>query len=84
MENSVRDFSLHTFWKKPVQQLISTPSPAARIVVSNLHKDTKKAFSDVATDLYTYVDPKTKLPAPLLSEEVHKFIQENGVYWVAV
>ena len=30
---------------------------AARIAVSNLHKQTKKQFSQVITDLYTYVNP---------------------------
>jgi len=32
---------------------------AARISVSNLHKNTKKTFSDVMTDLYEYVNPRT-------------------------
>jgi ribonucleoside-diphosphate reductase alpha subunit len=50
---------------------------AARIEVSNLHKNTKKCFTDVMHDLYTYVHPKTKMPAPLLSEPVYKFIMEN-------
>ena len=27
---------------------------AARIAISNLHKETKKMFSDVISDLYTY------------------------------
>uniref|UniRef100_A0A671MQR1 Ribonucleoside-diphosphate reductase n=1 Tax=Sinocyclocheilus anshuiensis TaxID=1608454 RepID=A0A671MQR1_9TELE len=30
---------------------------AARIAVSNLHKETKKVFSDVMEDLYNYVNP---------------------------
>ena len=38
---------------------------ASRIAVSNLHKETKKTFSDVMHDLYTYIDPKTNLPAAL-------------------
>ena len=32
---------------------------AARISVSNLHKSTKKTFSEVMHDLYTYVNPRT-------------------------
>jgi ribonucleoside-diphosphate reductase alpha chain len=32
---------------------------ASRIAVSNLHKNTKKSFSDTVTDLYEYIDPKT-------------------------
>ncbi len=50
---------------------------ASRISVSNMHKETKKVFSDVMTDLYTYIDPKTGENASLLSEEVYNVIQEN-------
>ena len=51
---------------------------AARISVSNLHKNTKKSFSETMTDLYTYVNPRTGKKAPLLSDEVYKIIQENA------
>ena len=50
---------------------------AARISVSNLHKNTKKSFSEVMEDLYTYVNPRTGKKAPLLSDEVYNVIQEN-------
>ncbi|CAL68414.1 ribonucleoside-diphosphate reductase subunit alpha [Christiangramia forsetii] len=50
---------------------------AARISVSNLHKNTKKTFSEVMTDLYEYVNPRTGEKAPLLSDEVYKVIIEN-------
>jgi len=50
---------------------------AARISVSNLHKNTKKTFSEVMHDLYTYVNPRTGKDAPLLSEEVYNVIIEN-------
>ena len=50
---------------------------AARISVSNLHKSTKKTFSEVMTDLYTYVNPRTEKKAPLLSEEVYQVIIDN-------
>jgi ribonucleoside-diphosphate reductase alpha chain len=50
---------------------------AARISVSNLHKNTKKTFSEVMEDLYTYVNPRTGKDAPLLSDEVYKVIMEN-------
>lgn len=33
---------------------------AARIAISNLHKETKKTFSEVVKDLYTYVNPKNR------------------------
>ncbi|RDK88306.1 ribonucleoside-diphosphate reductase subunit alpha [Marinirhabdus gelatinilytica] len=51
---------------------------AARISVSNLHKNTKKSFSEVMTDLYEYVNPRTGKKAPLLSDEVYKVIKENA------
>ena len=50
---------------------------AARISVSNLHKNTKKSFSDTMTDLYKYVNPRTGKDAPLLSDEVYNIIQKN-------
>ena len=51
---------------------------AARISVSNLHKNTKKSFSETMTDLYKYVNPRTGKKAPLLSDEVYKIIQKNA------
>ena len=51
---------------------------AARISVSNLHKNTKKSFSETMTDLYEYVNPRTGKKAPLLSDEVYKIIQKNA------
>ena len=51
---------------------------AARISVSNLHKNTKKSFSETMTDLYMYVNPRTGKKAPLLSDEVYKIIQKNS------
>jgi len=50
---------------------------AARISVSNLHKNTKKTFSEVMHDLYTYVNDRTGKHSPLLSDEVYHVIQEN-------
>jgi ribonucleoside-diphosphate reductase alpha chain len=50
---------------------------ASRIAVSNLHKETKKTFSEVIDDMYNYIDPKTKLNASLVAEDVYKIIQEN-------
>ncbi len=51
---------------------------AARIAVSNLHKSTKKSFSETMTDLYEYIDPKTNEKAPLLSDEVYEIIKEHA------
>lgn len=51
---------------------------AARIAISNLHKNTKKSFSEVMKDLYTYVNPKTDKKAPLLSDDVYEIIEKNA------
>lgn len=50
---------------------------ASRIIISNLHKETKKTFSDVMQDLYNYIDPKTGENASLLSEDVYNIIMQN-------
>jgi ribonucleoside-diphosphate reductase alpha chain len=51
---------------------------AARIAVSNLHKNTKKVFSEVMTDLYNYVNPRTGKKAPLLSDETYNVIMAHA------
>jgi len=51
---------------------------AARIAVSNLHKNTKKSFSETATDLYEYVNPRTGLHSPLIAKDVLEIIQKNA------
>lgn len=53
---------------------------ASRIAVSNLHKKTKKSFTEVMADLYNYVDPITKQPASLLAEDVWEVIQANSEF----
>lgn len=50
---------------------------ASRISVSNLHKNTKKTFSETVDDLYHYIDPKTGKNASLIAEDVYQIIQEN-------
>lgn len=50
---------------------------ASRIAVSNLHKETKKSFSDVMEDLYKYIDPKTGQRASLIADDVYEVIQNN-------
>lgn len=51
---------------------------AARIAVSNLHKNTKKSFSETMTDMYLYVNPRTGQKAPLISDEVYEVIKNNA------
>jgi len=42
---------------------------AARIAVSNLHKNTNKSFARTMEGLYNYIDPKTDEKAGLISDE---------------
>uniref|UniRef100_A0A1B6I7L4 Ribonucleoside-diphosphate reductase n=1 Tax=Homalodisca liturata TaxID=320908 RepID=A0A1B6I7L4_9HEMI len=51
---------------------------AARIAVSNLHKETKKTFSDVIDDLYNMVQELTGLKTPMISDETHTIVMENA------
>ncbi|XP_076826055.1 ribonucleoside-diphosphate reductase large subunit-like [Clavelina lepadiformis] len=50
---------------------------AARLAVSNLHKETKKCFSDVMHDLYDYVNPRNKKHSPLISKKTYDIIMAN-------
>ncbi len=50
---------------------------AARISVSNLHKNTKKTFSEVIVDLYKYVNPRNGINSPLIADEVYEVIMAN-------
>lgn len=50
---------------------------AARIFVSNLHKETKKEFSQVMEDLYRHIDPTTKEWAPLINERLYNDVMAN-------
>jgi ribonucleoside-diphosphate reductase alpha chain len=51
---------------------------ASRIAISNLHKNTKKSFTETMRDLYNYIDPKTGKAASLLDEEVMQVIEANS------
>ncbi|MBA3285549.1 MAG: ribonucleoside-diphosphate reductase subunit alpha, partial [Nitrosopumilus sp.] len=51
---------------------------ASRIVISNLHKNTKKSFSQTMKDLYQYIDPKTGKKAPMIAEDVMQIIKKNA------
>jgi len=51
---------------------------AARIAVSNLHKNTNKSFSETISTLYHYIDPKNGQPAGLISEEAYQTVMENA------
>ena len=51
---------------------------AARIAVSNLHKSTKKSFSETVKDLRDYVNPRTGKHASMIAEDVFKIIMDNA------
>ena len=51
---------------------------AARIAISNLHKETSKSFSNTMKRLYTYVDPKTGENASLISKEVYEAVRKHA------
>lgn len=51
---------------------------AARIAVSNLHKETKKVFSDVINDLYHIKNKTNTLSAPMISNFHYKVVMENA------
>ncbi|KAM5351910.1 hypothetical protein ACJ41O_004633 [Fusarium nematophilum] len=50
---------------------------AARIAVSNLHKQTKKQWSSVVSDLYHYVNAKNGRPSPMISQETYECVMRH-------
>jgi ribonucleoside-diphosphate reductase alpha chain len=51
---------------------------ASRIAISNLHKETKKSFSQTIKDLYSYVDSNTGYKSQLIADDVYEIIQQNA------
>ncbi|KAH9543581.1 hypothetical protein CY35_13G072700 [Sphagnum magellanicum] len=51
---------------------------AARIAVSNLHKNTKKSFSETVKDMYFHVNGESNLKAPLIADDVYDVIMKNA------
>ncbi|CAB3984037.1 ribonucleoside-diphosphate reductase large subunit, partial [Paramuricea clavata] len=50
---------------------------AARIAVSNLHKETTKTFSVVMKDLYEHVNPRNRKHSPLISKQTYDIIKKH-------
>ncbi|KAH9908149.1 ribonucleoside-diphosphate reductase large chain [Xylariomycetidae sp. FL2044] len=50
---------------------------AARIAVSNLHKQTKKQWSSVVSDLYHYINPKNNTPSPMIAKETYDCVMRH-------
>lgn len=53
---------------------------AARIVVSNLHKNTKKSFSETIKIMYNHVDERSGQRAPLIADDVYDIIIKNATH----
>jgi ribonucleoside-diphosphate reductase alpha chain len=51
---------------------------AARISISNLHKNTDKSFSNTMERLFNYIDPKTGEPAGLISGKTMEIVKKNA------
>lgn len=50
---------------------------AARISISNLHKNTDKSFSKTVKALFNYIDPKTGEKAGLIGEDTYKLVWKH-------
>jgi len=51
---------------------------AARIAVSNLHKTTKKSFSETMKMMYDHINPRNGKWSPLLADDVNEIIVANA------
>jgi ribonucleoside-diphosphate reductase alpha subunit len=51
---------------------------AARISISNLHKQTAKKFSELIYNFHHYIHPTTKEPAPLISKETYEIVMKHA------
>jgi len=51
---------------------------AARIAVSNLHKNTSKLFTDTIEKLYRYTDERTGDNASIIAEDVYQIVKQHA------
>jgi ribonucleoside-diphosphate reductase alpha chain len=51
---------------------------AARLAITALHKETKKSFSETVSDLYKYVDPKTRKHSPIVSKKFYDLVKKHA------
>lgn len=51
---------------------------AARVAVSNLHKNTNQSFSETIRIIYNYYDHKSGQMAPLIADDVYLIVMENA------
>ncbi|KAJ8510924.1 hypothetical protein OPV22_001358 [Ensete ventricosum] len=55
-------------------------SLAARIAVSNLHKNTRKSFSETVKLMYHHVNERSGQEAPLIADDVYEIIMKNAAH----
>ncbi|PNH12568.1 Ribonucleoside-diphosphate reductase large subunit [Tetrabaena socialis] len=51
---------------------------AARIAVSNLHKNTTKSFVETVRTMHAHVNPKNGAHSPLVSDELHDVVSQHS------
>ncbi len=51
---------------------------AARLAITNIHKETKKSFSETMSDLYNYVNPRTGQKAAIVSKDFNDLVQKHA------
>lgn len=50
---------------------------AARIAITNLHKETLESFAETMALEHSYVNPKNGEAAPLIADDIHEIIQRH-------
>lgn len=51
---------------------------AARIAITNLHKETSDSYSEVCSEMYAHINPINNEHTPLIAPDLHAFVQENA------
>jgi len=74
---------LPTLLSSPKQQP-NQQQLAARIAVSNLHKNTLKSFSETIKIMHEHMNEKNGEPAPLVADDVFEFVMEVRVSFLVV
>ncbi len=51
---------------------------AARLAITNLHKETNKSFSETVEELYRYIDNRTKKHSPIVSKTFYDIVLKHA------
>nr|XP_012220225.1 PREDICTED: ribonucleoside-diphosphate reductase large subunit-like [Linepithema humile] len=73
LDNLAAKTAMHMNSQHPDYEIL-----AARIAISNLHKETKKVFSEVIDHLYCAKNPVTNQRLPLISNKYYNIVQSNA------